>query len=300
MEQLVKKRAAFGNWQIMRAINFFWGGMAYVIVVIFGIYLVFLISLFLFQDNLLYHPDKTTPDPVKSGLPEMQEVMTITEDGHKLRSWYTEGKAEKNPIIVFFHGNAGNIGSRSEKVRLFLDSGFGILLVGYRGYGGNPGNPSEEGFYMDARASLSRLQNMNKEMKPIVLYGESLGTAVATRMAQEFASSGTPIAALILEAPFNSVLAAASYHYPFVPVKWLLNDHFDQSAHIARILAPLLILHGNLDKTVPISLGKELFEKALMPKKSKWYKEAGHNNLYNFGAGELCIDFIKEVVPLKF
>ena len=80
----------------------------------------------------------------------------------------------------------------------------------------------------------------------------------------------------------------------------MLKDHFDQSAGIARILAPLLILHGNLDKTVPISLGKKLFEKALMPKKGKWYEEAGHNDLYNFGAGELCIDFIEEVVSLKF
>ena len=225
----------------------------------------------------------------------MKATLAESTDGLKLLSWYAIGDPQQ-PIVVYLHGNAGNIGTRGHKVRPFLNMGFGVLLVGYRGYGSNPGKPTEEGLYADARAALSIIDKKCFKERPIILYGESLGTAVATFMASELASAGKPAAALILEAPFTSVTSVAKYHYPFVPVKWLLKDHFDQASRITNISTPILIFHGEKDKTVPINLGKVLFDKALEPKYSKWFENAGHNDLFDFGAGELSVNFIKKII----
>ena len=259
-----------------------------------GAYVLFLVVLFSFQSSLLYHPDRSAEDITLSGLDVMQPIKARSADGIDLLSWYSKGKSNQ-PIVVYLHGNAGNIGSRGHKVRPFLDVGFGVLLVGYRGFGTNSGKPNEKGLYADARAALSWLVEKSESERLIILYGESLGTAVATNLAAELASMGTPAAALILEAPFPTLASVAKYHYPFVPVKWLLKDHFDQSSRISKIQAPVLIFHGDQDKTIPISLGKAFFEKALMPKQSKWFEGAGHNNLFDYGAGEMCVNFIKEI-----
>jgi fermentation-respiration switch protein FrsA (DUF1100 family) len=266
----------------------------FAIAIAIGAYFLFLVVLFAVQSNLLYHPDRTVRDPVLSGLAMMQPIKAESADGLDLLSWYAKGQPQQ-PIVVYLHGNAGNIGSREHKVRPFLDVGFGVLLVGYRGFGINPGKPSEEGLYADARAALSILNKDGDRKRLIILYGESLGTAVATNLAAELARAGTPAAALILEAPFPSVTSVAEYHYPFVPVKWLLKDHFDQASRISRIFAPVLIFHGDQDKTIPIHLGKALFDKALTPKQSKWFTGAGHNNLFDFGAGELSVKFIQQI-----
>jgi hypothetical protein len=261
-----------------------------------GAYLLILAGLFFFQKSLLYYPDKSPPDPVSSGLGEMRPVNVQSADGLTLLSWYAQGDPAQ-PMLVYFHGNAGNIGSRGDKVRPFLDAGYGVLLVGYRGYGGNPGTPSEQGFYADARAALTIIDDRAEDARPLIFYGESLGTAVATAIAAELGATGHPVQALILEAPFPSVTAAAQHYYPLIPVKWLLKDHFNQAAHISAIAAPVLIFHGDQDKTMPIRFGKALFEAAQSPKQSKWYEGAGHNNLFDFGAAELSIAFIRNNAP---
>lgn len=266
--------------------------MINVVGLLVGAYLLVVVALLVFQDKLLYHPDKSFPDIVGSGLHEMQPVEATTADGLVLMSWYGPGQPEQ-PVVVYFHGNAGNIGSRGDKVRPFLEAGHGVLLVGYRGYGGNPGKPSEAGFYADARAALMILDEKGAGQRPLVLYGESLGSAVATAMAAELAGANRPVRALILEAPFTSVTAAAQHYYPYIPVKWLLMDHFDQAARITDVSAPVLIFHGDLDKTMPIRFGKMLFEKALMPKQAKWYAGAEHNNLFDQGAAQLSLQFIR-------
>jgi len=265
-----------------------------------GTYLLILVGLLVFQRNLLYHPDKSIPDPAASRVEEMHPVRMESADGLVLSSWYAAGKPER-PLVVYFHGNAGNIGSRGHKVRPFLNAGYGVLLVGYRGYGGNPGKPSETGLYADARAALNILKESDDEAaRPLVFYGESLGTAVASAMAAERAAAGQPVQALILEAPFTSVTDAAGHYYPFIPIKWLLNDHFDQASQIAAVSAPVLIFHGERDRTMPIRFGKALFEVAQMPKQSKWYDGAGHNNLFDFGAADLSIDFIeRNAIPSR-
>jgi hypothetical protein len=191
------------------------------------------------------------------------------------------------------HGNAGNVAHRAEKVRPFMDQGYGVLLVGYRGYGGNPGAPSEEGLYHDAEAALAFLAAHNVGPDRQILYGESLGSGVAVEMAQRRAAAGAPVAGVVLEAPYTSMPAAAAHHYPFVPASSLIIDKYDSLAKIEQINAPLYIFHGDQDIIVPQSLGRDLFDAADTPKRAQWIDGAGHNDLYDFGAAEGVMDFLR-------
>ena len=154
------------------------------------VYSIFVGALFLFQRNMMYYPGHHLPTPAESGVAEMAAVRVTTEDGLELTSWYGKATAIK-PTIVFFQGNAGTIAGRSFKVRGYLDAGYGVFLVGYRGYGGNPGMPMEQGLYADGRAALRYLENVGVPSAEWIFYGESLGSGVAVEMARaELRSAG--------------------------------------------------------------------------------------------------------------
>lgn len=200
---------------------------------------------------------------------DMQEIPLHTVDGLDIYAWYKPAQGHK-PVILYLHGNAGHLGHRMRLVRQFLTAGFGVLMLEYRGYGGNRGKPTEQGLYTDGRTALQYVQAQQPES--IVLFGESLGTGVATQLAMEF-----PICALVLQAPYTSLTAVARYHYPWVPIS--LMDKFDSLARIHQIHAPVLILHGQLDKVVPFSHGKVLYEKAHHPKEFRAFPDRGHHDL---------------------
>ena len=189
-------------------------------------------GLFLVQRNLLYFPADGVPAPAETVVPEMVVVSLTTADGLELDSLYAPADAGR-PTIVYYCGNGGHIGMRDAKVRPYLDAGFGVLLVGYRGYGDNPGSPTEEGFYADGRAALGFLRESGVDPRMWVLYGESLGGGVAVQMAFEQTQTGDPVGAVVLEAPFTSVGDVAQAHYPFIPARWLVRDRFDSASKIA-------------------------------------------------------------------
>ncbi|MFQ5618193.1 MAG: alpha/beta hydrolase [Rhodospirillales bacterium] len=257
------------------------------------VYVVLVAALYVFQRNIMYFPDASVPSPVHSGVPEMQPVTLETEDGLKLLGWYRA--VEGQPVVVYFHGNAGNIGARGFKARAFLDAGFGMLLVSYRGYGGNRGSPTEEGLYADGRAALDFLEVQGVAPEQTVLYGESLGTGVAVQMASEMASEN-PVGALVLEAPLTSMDDVAAHHYPYVPARWLIKDHFDSAAKIAGINTPLLIIHGDRDRTIPMKFGRMLFKAAVEPKESRWLEGGNHEDLFDFGGADVVIEFVRRRV----
>lgn len=265
--------------------------MSGLVVVLAASYLVMASALFLFQRRLLYFPDASIPSPAAAGVAEMRPVIMQTADGLALRSWYKEAPPGK-PTIIFFHGNAGNIGSRGGKARPYLDAGYGLLLAEYRGYGGNPGKPTEEGLYADGRAALAFLAGEGVKPESTVLYGESLGSGAAVRMAAEMAQR-MPAAALVLEAPFTSVTDVAAHHYPYMPVRWLNKDEFDSASRIAGVNCPLFVIHGEDDRTVPVKFGKKLLALARPPKESRWIAGAGHNEIYDFGGAGAVLDFLK-------
>ncbi|MDP6883204.1 MAG: alpha/beta hydrolase [Rhodospirillales bacterium] len=267
--------------------------MTNLIATVTGVYIFFVAALFVFQRNLLYHPDSMIPSPVASGVAEMDAVSLITDDGLRLLAWYRPAKAGK-ATVVYFHGNAGNIGNRGDKIRPYLDSGLGVLLVSYRGYAGNPGSPTEDGLYADGRAALDFLVEHGAQPADAVLYGESLGSGIAVELAHRRAAS-EPVAAVVLEAPFSTLADVAQTHYPFVPARWMVKDRFDSMAKIAAIGAPLLIIHGGRDRVVPIRFGRRLFAAAAQPKEHRWLDAAGHNDLYSYGTATVVIAYIERL-----
>ncbi len=256
------------------------------------VYGALVVGLFLVQRQLMYFPDSRTPEPARAGVPEMREVTLTTEDGLRLMAWYRPAQTPDGPVIVFFHGNAGNIGDRGAKIRPFIDAGFGVMLVSSRGYGGNPGSPTEEGLNRDGRAAMEFLSNNGVPSRGVVLYGESLGSGVAVEMATE-----RPVGGVVLEAPFTSVADVAASQFFFVPARYLVRDRFDSLSKIDAIGAPLLILHGERDRVISVRYGRRLFAAARQPKTSLFYPGGGHNDLYNFGAGADVVAFVRGIFP---
>jgi fermentation-respiration switch protein FrsA (DUF1100 family) len=247
--------------------------------------------LYVIQRGMMYYPWKDVPVPAASGVPEMRPVRLTTADGLTLTSWHFPASAER-PTVVLFHGNAGHVGHRGFKARVFLDAGFGLVLVGYRGFGGNEGRPNEAGLYADGRAALAFLAASGVPNRRIVLYGESLGSGIATQLALEAARDGNPVGAVVLEAPFSSMAAAAQHHYPYLPAYWLVKDRYASIDKIAGIGAPLLVVHGERDGVVPVRMGREIFAAAREPKEALWLVKADHNDLFEHGVGPAAVAFI--------
>jgi uncharacterized protein len=244
-------------------------------------------GLYLFQRQLLYLPDRTRPELVGLEQLGVREVTLSTEDGLSLLSWYLPPRPGR-PVIAYFHGNGGHVGYRAQRLLRFAREGYGVLMPEYRGYGGNPGAPSETGFYADGRAALAFLDHEAIAATRLVLYGESLGSGVAVELAVRH-----EIAGLILEAPFTSVAEVAQCHFPFVPTARLVTDRFDSLSRIGRVRAPILVLHGEGDRVVPVRFGRALLDAAPEPKEGWFAPEAGHEDLARFGGLDVVVAFIE-------
>lgn len=240
--------------------------------------------LFLLQRALLYPAQAVSTTPEQAGLPDMVEGAVTTADNYRLRYWFAPPRDSGRPVVVLFHGNASCMASRAQTARTLLDKGYGVLLASYRGYDGNPGAPSEQGLYKDARAQLDYVKGQGY---PLVLIGQSLGSGIAVQMATEY-----PVRALVLETPYTSMADTAAFHYPFVPVRWLLLDRYDSLSKMAQVKAPVLVIQGTADEVIPQQLGQRLFEAASQPKEAVWVNGASHNNIYQYGNWPQVLDFI--------
>lgn len=247
-------------------------------------YVLLIVVLFFAQRTLIYFPDKSRPAPVHG----VEIVKVTAQDGQALEAWYFPPAASENRVIILFHGNAGHYGHRLYKAQIYLKAGYGVLLAEYRGYGGNGGGISERGFYHDGRAYMDWLLKVKEiNVEKIILYGESIGSGVAVQMAMEYDVGG-----LVLEVPFSSLSDIAARQYPFIPVKYLLKDRYMNIEKIEKIDAPLLILHGQKDQTIPFDSARKLFKAANEPKKFVDFPQGNHNNLYDFGASQHVLDFL--------
>ena len=235
--------------------------------------------------NPLYHPrgQAGADAAARAG---MDVVSYETADGLTLSGWFRAARGGL-PTIVYFHGNSGHHGQRALAVKPYLDAGYGVLLAGYRGYGGNPGRPDEQGLYADGRAALAGLTGIGVPLDRVVLFGESLGTGVAVQMAVE-----NQVAGLILQSPFTSTIDVGQDKVPWLPVGWLMTHSFDSLSKIDRISAPLLLIHGEADRVVPVRFGRELYEAAPEPKTAHFIPGAGHNDLYRFGISDVVLEFL--------
>jgi fermentation-respiration switch protein FrsA (DUF1100 family) len=223
-------------------------------------YLIVLTYIYLFQRNLLYHPSDNSYQGDEINF-DYKEIFIQNKEGIQLKAWLHEKDLTNKKTIIFFHGNAGNLRNRNYKLNELSKFDVNFLIVAYRGFSGNQGKPSEQGLYEDARSTLDWIKMKGVKERNLILYGESLGTAVAIETAQN-----KDLAGIILESPFTSMIELAQKYYPVLPVKYLLKDKYETIKKLTNINSPLLVLHGRLDSIVPFSMGKKLFEKANGPK----------------------------------
>lgn len=253
-------------------------------------YIVLVAIVFVMQRQFIYIPYQVFPEPALIGVGDMQVIEVTTADHLTLKALYRAPSQPSIPVIVLFHGNGGSIANRGFRAREFIDhGGYGFLLAEYRGYASNPGQPTEQGLYNDARAYMKFLTvDQGISQNRIVLYGESLGTGVATQMALEYAD----VRALVLESPFTSMRAMAQKQMFWLPAYWLVRDHYDNLGKIKDVKPPLLVLHGAKDGLVPFAQGVEVFQNAQTNKRLETFSEGGHVDLYDHGAGAKVRHFL--------
>ncbi len=265
------------------------------LIVIGGLVALYLLALgivFTLQRNYIYLSDDRRAALAETDAADLlTEIRRQAADGGSAMSWYRPPADAARPFLVLLHGNAGHIGDRLFKVAPFLERGWGVLLVGYRGYGGNAGRPTEAGLYADARAALGFLAEAGIARDRWVLYGESLGGGIAVQMAQEYGAG-----ALVLEAPFTSLADMAQRRFPYFPARWLVLDRFDSLAKIGNLDMPALVIHGALDAVTPAALGRRLFDAAREPKTLHVFPEAGHADLYDHGADRVVVEFVEKAL----
>ena len=249
------------------------------------VYFALLALMYLFQRSLMYFPDATRYAPAASGLPQAEEVMLTSADGERLIAWHVAPRGAK-PVVLYFQGNAGASNLRAERFAWLTRDGTGLLALSYRGYGGSTGKPTEDGLIRDALAAYD-FAIARYPARRIVLWGESLGTAVAIALAAERAVGG-----VMLDAPFSSAADVGASAYPFVPVRWFMQDPFRSDLRVTKISVPILVLHGERDSVVPIRFGERLFALAREPKRMVRFADGEHSDLDGHGAAKAVKEFL--------
>lgn len=237
-------------------------------------YLALVGLLYVMQDRLVYFPARELiATPRDRGMAH-EEVSLIADDGVKLHGWFVPAP-EARAVLLYFHGNAGNISHRLERIALFQRLKLSVLIVDYRGYGQSLGEPSEEGTYRDALAAWKHLTG-ERGIAPgkIVVFGRSLGAAIAAQLATQVSPG-----AVILESGFTSVPDLGAEVYPWLPVRWLTRFHYSVKESLSNIQRPVLIIHSREDELIPFRHGQELFAAANPPKQFLEIR-GGHNDAY--------------------
>ena len=246
-------------------------------------------ALFLLQRWFLFPvPQVTRTTPAAAGFPKAEEHFLTTSDGEKVIVWHIPARPG-HPMVLYFHGNGDFLAGFFGRFHDLIADGTGVVALSFRGYAGSSGRPSERGLLRDAAAAYAFAAARYSADK-IVAWGFSLGSGVAVALAAE-----QPVAKLILEAPYTSIADVAASAFPIFPVRLVLRDPFHSDARIARVKAPLLIMHGARDPTIPIAFGERLFALAHEPKQFVRFSDGGHNDLDAYGATATARQFIGTV-----
>ena len=237
----------------------------------------------------MYHPNENNYSNDKITV-SIEKIKIKTKDNIDLLGWYHEKNLKKFKTLLFFHGNAGSLENRIHKLNRFDDMKINFLIIAWRGFSGNKGKPTEIGLYEDGQSAIRWLLEKGLKEEDIIIYGESLGTGVATHLAQSKNFAG-----VILETPFTSMVDAAKTFYPYIPVNLLLKDKFKNEDKIKNINSPILIMHGEADQIVPFAMGKKIFEIANEPKFSYFTKYDDHMMEYNENLVKALNSFLKSL-----
>jgi len=236
----------------------------------FALYLAALAGVTIFQRDLQYFPDTRIVTPAEAGLQQIETLLLTTDDGKRLSAWFAPPREDK-PLILYFHGNSGLLADRRERFAHFRESGFGLLAIAYRGYGGSSGEPTQAGLMLDAEAAYAEAARRGYSGRRLVIVGESLGTGVATMLA-----SRREAAALVLDSPYLSAVSVAAERYPIFPVDLLMRDPMRTDLVIGQVHIPIMMLHGEADQVIPLSSARALFALANVPKELIVVAGAGH------------------------
>lgn len=222
------------------------------VIVVLSVTVLLVGALYFGQRKLIYFPSQET-GPVPAG---MTEVSFGTADGLTLRGWLATPQAGRGTAVLVANGNGGNRAGRVPLARALAERGLTVLLFDYRGYGGNPGSPTESGLFLDVRAAFDFLR-ASFDSRRIVLFGESLGSAVVTDLATE-----QPVRAVVLRSPFTDLASVGAAHYPFLPVRLLLRDRFPVLDKVSSVKSPITVVYGTADGIVPPAQSIAVAERA--------------------------------------
>jgi fermentation-respiration switch protein FrsA (DUF1100 family) len=237
----------------------------------------------------MYHPSENNYFGDKLEV-NIEKVNIKTSDNINLLGWFHKKDLNKFKTIVYFHGNAGTLDNRIHKLNHFKDMDVNFLIIAWRGFSGNEGKPTEEGLYIDGLSAINWITNQGVKEEDVILYGESLGTGIATEIAQNKNFAG-----VILETPFTSMINAAKNFYPYLPVSILLKDLYENEKKIKNINIPILIMHGEQDTIVPFKMGKKMYQLANEPKYFYFTKHDNHMMVYD----EPMIKTLKNFIQLN-
>ena len=251
------------------------------------IYGSFVALLYLAQRSFQYFPERRRTAPSAVGLTKAEEVVLDTADSERVIVWHVP-PCDGQPVFLYFHGNGGSLRWREERFRDLIADGSGLVALSYRGYGGSSGHPTEKGLIEDAKAAYA-FSVARYPAEQLVLWGESLGSALALTLAAE-----NLVGRLVLEAPFTSAVDVGAQHYWFVPVRLFMKDQFRSDLRAGKVTAPVLVVHGENDAIVPITLGKWLYTLIQAPKRFVSVAGAGHNDL-----GAKAVAAAKEFIAEK-
>jgi len=226
--------------------------------------------LYLNQRNLMYYPKKEIQAFEHYSLKGAKEITLTTTDGIKLQAWYRKAKANK-PMVIFLHGNAGNLEDRIDKLNQLITMGYGFITPSWRGYGKSDGTPTMQGLYFDAEAAIDYARTQGYKIDQIIMIGESLGAGIATEMATRYQFKG-----LFLITPYTSISKRAEELYPIILANKFTKDNFNVIDKIAQVEQPILIIHGTNDKIIPHRHSENIFAIAKEPKKLIIYPNIGH------------------------
>ena len=267
----------------MRAVKSF-------IFIVVGAYIALLALLFVMQRTLLYRPDASDMEAMRAKMPGVERIFLKTADGQTLVAWHRAPR-EGQPLFIYLHGNAANLTARNTRLMGLAGQGWGFIAVSFRGYGGSTGSPTEAGLIADGEAAYAKAIELGIDPRRIFLFGESLGTGVAIALAGK-----REVAGLVLEAPYSSTADVARSIYWYVPVGLLMRDQFLSDSRVKSVRVPILIMHGDADRVVPIRFGEKLFAAANEPKEFLRVPGAGHQPLDDPRAQKRLVEWVNEVM----
>jgi fermentation-respiration switch protein FrsA (DUF1100 family) len=243
------------------------------------------------QQRLLYAPDTRRTSPQDAGLAGVEEREIAMPDGTRILTWWGAAQPGR-PTLLYFHGNGGSLANRSERIAKYITQGYGVVMMTYRGFGGSTGRPSEKANVADAKFIYEAVRASGIPASQIVLYGESLGTGIAVQVAAE-----KEVAGLILDAPYTSIVDLAALHYPLLPARWLMTDRYETLRAARNVSSPTLIIHGEADHIIPVSMSADVAAALKGPVKRATFPGAGHSDHNIFGSYQTIYAWLASQFP---